>query len=176
MRCIRQLAVTVAVVAAAAALTACKQAAGEADVDGGAGSDPAAACQKLITNSEVASTTGVADLAYDPTGSAVTLDNVRICPYQNSAGLEVIATVYSGSGYTDGFKMSFQIAKDSPNPADVPGLGHPAVWISNSDELFVDLGSKGIQVSFLNKGIGNPDFADAKGKSIAIAKVVMGRV
>jgi hypothetical protein len=60
------------------------------------------------------------DLAYDPTGSAVTLDNVRICPYQNSAGLEVIATVYSGSGYTDGFKMSFQIAKDSPNPADVP--------------------------------------------------------
>jgi hypothetical protein len=167
---------TVAVIVAAAALAACKQAAGEADDDGGAGSDPAAACQKLITNSEVASITGVADLAYDPTGSAVTLDNVRICPYQNSAGLEVIATVYSGSGYTDGFKMSFQIAKDSPNPADVPGLGHPAVWISNSDELFVDLGSKGIQVSLLNKGIGNPDFADPKGKSIAIAKVVMGRV
>lgn len=187
----RSKAAIAAIAAALAGLAGCggSPAAGDGSPGGGGGAgaidvgsadeteaEAGAACQKIISNSEIASITGVGDLAFDPTGSVVNLDHVRICPYQNAAGVEVIVTVHTGPAYGNGFTMVYQIAKDSPAPTDVPGLGNAAVWVEYAHQLFVDLGAKGLQVDFVNKPSAVDAIVKPKDKAVAIAKVVVSRI
>jgi hypothetical protein len=143
--------------------------------DGSNDGDARSACHKLISDTEMASITGVADLAYDPTNSAVNMDNVRVCPYQNAGGIDVLVSVYTASGYTDGFQMTYRIARDSPNPTDVPGLGNGAVWIDNAGQLDVDLGGKGLQIEILDAAA-SVQIAQPKDKAISIAHTVIPRL
>ena len=175
--------ITLRVLAAAAlvglVLTACGSSGGTGGTGGtgdSGGTDSAAtACQKLIKDSEIAQITGVADLHFDPTGTAVDLPDARACPYQDATGYEAIVSVYTGPGYADAFTTQYTIMRQAPNPVAVPSLGKGAVWVENAYELDVDLGQEGLVVQFFFKNNSN-EFDDRTGKAVRVATVVSGRI